>query len=1480
MRFSRKIRIFSLVLTIAMIVCMFPSFEPIVRAATYEYDSGPVVITPNTHKDGDTIIITQGVYSVTIDSVDVNVIFGKYNPAGANEGVTIDRRNNTTTNALRKQLYEAGSELGWNRTNGGYYVPTAPFLITGDAKVNALFYGECVFYAGTNGVYVTQNGNRYNLNTESGNNWRRGGYAGIQVDGKASLTITNADNLSAYGAYLSNVDPSTSGTSPGGDCSDAGSAGGAGIGGGVSYNTVSSALAPGGNTAAYPSGYMAGTPGNITILNGNIYARGGHLAAGIGGGHNSAATMGSITLLGGNITAQGGAYAAGIGEGDSHHAATSPIFTETDYSIIIGGDTTKTLNVIAKGGYRAAGIGTTDELSHQVVRQSGLSIEIFNGNITATSGLGNAAAAAIGAGQDTDMQGNNITIHKDAVISAASFSSYAITNHGVMEDDLPVVNLDPNAYMYLARFTAYSNADRTFRLYAVMHTADDHAILVDRTAEQIKAGALSGAHYYAYDRTLDQYYDLGIGVVNPQSMDVDESAPMASPPGDSLTYFYDPSSIRTYTVPARYKAIALTLPDPSIYGGAYVLEAPNDRSNTQSTFSLIEKYNAGVASGRIEYQSDFHLTINNLGELVETPNMIEDAIADPLTDLRVGLIFDHSVDSGHEVNVVKDNLVSGFASTTYGYTVYVPSDTEKFFLDFKYAEKINDHTMSILVDTKRVLWRSGDISIDHHVAGVEDYQLDGDTYFFYEFGFRENTDRSEIWIRKTDHADVGTPTYVVYKVTVIKKHEHALYMDDPSKVYDGEGAQAHVTMMTEEPIGFVPTVTMLPSAIVITNHADDKGWAESANQVQPIFTNKEVSIPYHKADGSSGEENYLVSLKATRIQGSPVLEFITTIQCKGHDPAHIREVGTSLNLVTGRITHYGDTHSTIGHAAIDVGARGVNLEDADISNDTKGQAFVQIVCHGEEIPLWDFSFTQGVTCTLNDKNLPAARSAARERAEVFFAENTANRLRVYEETVTYLKGRQQVNTLITLNSLHLNGDVKSTEFHFYTADEVDINGKFSYSARISDGGEQHTLTDEIVNNVTYTYYVDANKDAHVDDSELVTALPGAPSKAGYYHVVASYKKTVNYEAYGTASFVIFPRELVVTGIENWLTRLDQAQLVALAGKTKLDIAANMVGEISFSNLIAGDRVQLNPNVSYYYNDVSIGYGLNKITLSLPIGQNWLPPSANPENLAAADRDNMNYVITSAVPDFEGINQLLTVPGELAYEIGHYLFQKNDGSPWDKYWPTWSTTPLAWNENPTMGEIPPSGLYINGNHDYHSPNNVTHRNPVTLRTVNKGATESRYSVDLEVGSMYFEFTKEVWDVNKYEYIAFEGGKWEGMDGVRNAIKITNHSNKPIAYEIQIEMDSFHGQGIEAVISTVKEPVNDTDPIITYAANPAASQGCLDYGVINYDASKLTADVSAYSVTRYLILGGVPQNPAAIGTGGTGTLTVTISPVTSP
>ena len=536
----QKKRVSALLILFAVIIALIPPLGISVSAAT-TISSGVVVIDENfVETNGTEYVIENGVFSVTVvGDVNVNIIFSN---------VTIDRSKDTT-NTNVPGIYTAGQTLynngSWtarpNNNNNAYYVPTCPFLITGGATVTARFDGRCTFIAGYNGWYATNNNN---LQLASGNT--HGGYAGIQVDSGSSLTISSAQNLSAYGAYQMalndenyveavenrqtvtdnsgnvitigdgtfgiediiayNSKPFISSRTGGYNSSytygtengygapqyaETGGAnsGGAGIGGGAAYNTTSS----------NQSAYTAGTPGTIIIETGTITAVGGHNAAGIGGGLNGAATSSKIEINGGEVTAVAGRFAAAIGDGDSTSSGTSNEFDVSDgksYEIIINGGVVK-----AYGGVSASAIGTTDEITSKGNRRnSALSITIAGGEITALSGEsfdgGETTTAAIGAGNGTDMEDNSITIYNEAKLISSSFSNYAISNYGTDTSGtkIPSVNIDPEGYVYLARFND-EVTERVFTVYAIHKNANGHFMYVPTTSLDVDDGNIDDVKY-------------------------------------------------------------------------------------------------------------------------------------------------------------------------------------------------------------------------------------------------------------------------------------------------------------------------------------------------------------------------------------------------------------------------------------------------------------------------------------------------------------------------------------------------------------------------------------------------------------------------------------------------------------------------------------------------------------------------------------------------------------------------------------------------------------------------------------------------------------------------------------------------------------------------------------------------------------------------------------------------------------------------
>lgn len=218
----------------------------------------------------------------------------------------MDRRysqdKDTKSGSTVRDLYRVSTSLGL-----GTKAQVCPLLITDNSEVEVAFRGTNTFYAGVNGCTVTS-GNVY-TSSQSG-----GGFAGIQVDRGSTLTIQQSNgSVFAYGGHYvaadnsNNVSNNTLYTNddigygwPAGAQTDL--AGGAGIGGGVTYNTTSS----------YGRSYTTGPPGTIIINGGEIHAFGGHQAAGIGDGDSlqdqytgQYSNSYSIHINGGTVTAVG-----------------------------------------------------------------------------------------------------------------------------------------------------------------------------------------------------------------------------------------------------------------------------------------------------------------------------------------------------------------------------------------------------------------------------------------------------------------------------------------------------------------------------------------------------------------------------------------------------------------------------------------------------------------------------------------------------------------------------------------------------------------------------------------------------------------------------------------------------------------------------------------------------------------------------------------------------------------------------------------------------------------------------------------------------------------------------------------------------------------------------------------------------------------------------------------------------------------------
>ena len=819
----RPLRVAAILLFCAFIFPVLPKMQ-LNAAHTFDSDSGPVVITKETVRDfGREFIIENGVFSVTVtDGVDVTIIF---------DNVKIDRRNDTSgsrpSGATPAQLLEAAKKLHGLSGDSKYYIPTCPLLITGGASVTARFAGSCSFYAGSNGWYIYENGDTMQNDkvTDMGLG-HGGGYAGIQVDSGSSLTIASADNLRAVGAYQFITDMNDSTTvqeiidqntvynsddpwaRPAG-CEEGVTGGGAGIGGGVSYN----------NQKYGSSDYRDGTPGRITINDGNITAVGGHQAAGIGGGVNSASTSSEIVINGGEITAIGGRFATGVGDGDSHNGetdgGTSGAYLK-DHSITVNGG-----RLYAYGGTSAAGLGTTDHVSSSQGFEGeyhGLEITVNGGTVYATSGEATAntsATAAVGSGEGTNMQDNSITISSASRVIGASFSQYAISNYGTDASSTPMIHIDPLGYMYLVRFDS-ATQDRVFKLYPVRKDVNGNRMYVNEQSNKvssINAENYEKYRFYAYDPDKSKYYWVdGLGYTVDENGERSNERHYPAIIEENLSVFCDFSApIGTLTVPGKYKAIAMSLFDPSLFGGAYVLEVPKGDTQESSIFVSIVKDSPGVTSGRVENTGDYHVIAGENGKNEETPNISIDKTANGFKDISL------------YVQGTDTDYITEFSPSTYGYTVYLPYGTTKFTIHSEYA--LSDAVRKVTIDGtgqefQELIYERGDGVMENNV----DLSIDG-----YGGG--------DFWIRKVDTDD----TYIVYRIVVNVKKMYTLELAGSDKVYDGVAAQGRAEGISEGPDGQtqgsgLPQLTDQDRAQIVYTWYRDANENDSADDTDELLT--------------------------------------------------------------------------------------------------------------------------------------------------------------------------------------------------------------------------------------------------------------------------------------------------------------------------------------------------------------------------------------------------------------------------------------------------------------------------------------------------------------------------------------------------------------------------------------------------------------------------------------------------------------------
>lgn len=1454
---TRKNRAVALAIIFAMVLLLISPFEVSVRAAGVTLDGGVIVIDEQFILDngGETeYIITGDVFSVTvIGDIDVSLIF---------DNVTIDRSSDTAGTNITG-LYDAGKRLydnGWtSRPNTStYYVPTCPLLVTGGASATVRFDGNCTFKAGYNGWHA---GTNNNLQLTSDNHC---GYAGIQVDSGASLTISSAENLEAYGAYQMassdsayvnavrngqtvydtsgnvitvgdgsfdiediiayNSKPFKSGSydtgaegygAPDGS-SPTTNCGGAGIGGGAAYNTTSSS----------GTGYTAGTPGTIIINTGAITAFGGHTAAGIGGGLNGAATSDKIEINGGNITAVAGRWSAAIGDGDSISGNTSSAFDETNdnsYEIIINGGV-----INAYGGLSASAIGTTDEVTNSGNKKiSGLSITIAAGSITARSGEsydgGTTSTAAIGAGNGTDMNDNCITIYNEATIVASGFSNYAISNYGTdtTGTKVPSVNIDPEGYVYLARFEDDA-AEREFKIYSIRHNANGHFVYVPTTAADIADGSIDSMtndYYYAYDpgyvssdgANIGGFYltdQNGVNVIPedyetvPENYIYDEDTGRYYPNTiPALSAYYDKNSfVETITVPGNYKAVAITLPKPAEYGGAYVLEVP--KTNETPTYVLMQKDYPGVTSGEIDKISDTHYIagVNPPTDSNRTPNIEIDGTAKPFVDLDVGV---------YENEVKQETLIPEFTDTVYGYTFYVPHGTEKFWLDFSFESSYTDDlgnaaTAKIILLTVNGLNQAFDenstaISLSELVIGA-----DG---------------RADVWIKKTDTITSGGSSKTVsYKITIIvkDKYDFVLNVSALSKVYDSNPVIPNFTALLD---GMGYTTEINKNSLTIT-------YASGDNEYDTSSYNFALSgyIVYYSISGvtyfSDGSATYEVLFTTSATAGTMSATYKCNIDKDGNI-TYIDDYAISGEVTSGR-TSYRIYISNNGSAiTLRLQQRSGNW------GSWRNSGSAATVAVSANVTKMAGTATDISVVEEELKNKIAENGTSSENATVQnYTENG---------TLMYIVKIGSINDTILA--------------------EYSNTGTASVTVTYSEGTNLTSkMTNEEREAVVYTFYQDSDGDG------IYETLLGstAPKNTGKYKVIATLEAS-KYEAEGECDFEIFKREINIVAIQNWLKYIELSEVASYDG------VIPDPGTIYYENVVSGETIGLENGATFGYVDRGnagysddITYDDKKIIITNPV-------------LDAAS--GINYTLVGLM--MNGTDRVCYVPGQIAYSTASAMFRKAlDGtnganSLWRKFYPVDLAEFLNWTTDS-------NGNFIDTKVDYHSPvpNGANadngfgggtvgiHREYVKLRTT--GDTSERYSVDIEFGAMQFEYTKTIWNVNTGEYEAVDGeSKWNGNNGSNNSVTVTNYSNADIYYQIEFEIDFMYAaisadadSGIRAALyddSNILIAGSQNDTKITSTAGTSNVQCLLSAAPIDHSQTG-----RAISRTFVLVLSGVPSS----------------------
>lgn len=1129
-------RSISLLLVIAMLATIFvvsPFSVSAADPAYEEFSSGAVLLDAS--YSGKNVLIKNGVFSVTVSgATNVNIIF---------ESVTMDRRYASDTNRTVPNLYDVSTALGWGNT-----AQTCPLLLTNNASATVAFRGVNNFYAGTNGCTVSAT-NSY-TKRQSG-----GGFAGIQVDSGSTLTIAQSGGtLNVHGAFYVETDnsnnvPNTSlyendGNGfgwPSGAKTDL--SGGAGIGGGAAWNTTTSAS----------QNYTAGTPGTIIINGGNINAHGGHQAAGIGGGLNSAATSTSITINGGNVVAYGGRWAAGIGDGDSspRDAGSYASTFENSYTVSINGG-----KVTAVGGVNCPGIGSTDNVTagdYSSHITSGLTIQLNGGKITARSGYpdkfnpkgtagytGTDAAAAIGAGNNTNMHPNSIYVSSAAQIIASGFGHYSMTENGVNHETRPTVNIDSDSYAFLGRFPELtSHQERPFELFEAQRF--DVAI-GDKTYQYVKyvtqpANGSAGEIYYycpeapdnkwlkkaGADGTIDNATDVPLDSLSALETQIEQL---------KLTLYVDGNSVKIGEIisPAHFRSIALTLPNPEEHGGIYALKIPTDALygyHGQATLPTvgyvvitIGAQEQGVLSGEIAYPGKLNIKADAVSETFTDLDIYRDALH---TDGRNGLIGDK------------------FMENVFAYRVYIESTDNKACLYAKFAP--NGTTLVSLEELS-----GAHLDVDS-ATGIVTATID-------------MTDLTEkvIRLKKTDSVGTNTLESIVYKITIVKKAEYKIELNPLDKIYDGMAVK--------------PSVKRLYDNLELKHEETENLPTENLTVTHPTTLSYYTGGSYGYSQGGNRVLNF--SLSYSQTQNGNGMDYVVTMNVTGQSNT---TVTSDSNTFTFHVQPSKDgsaptiTGDNLDKAIASYSYWWINYtfylraKNGKLTIDRDGN---------NPLPLFELSADKPNGTTNETNNQAAAETAA----NAALAAGEAMGQWSYTDTTTKtLEGLVTAKLFKTsYNNGTNNSNLPVTDQTTYTYEHTtSVSGTYTLTS------EDIIPTEAELNSVEYTYYR--------QDGTAWTPIGAAPKDAGTYKVSARIA-AVSYNATSETQFTISKRTVTVNRIEHPLTYVSSAEYVGWTGATH---PVADPGKIFLNNVISGDDLSATA-ANVFYNNIEIGYKADKITL--------------------------------------------------------------------------------------------------------------------------------------------------------------------------------------------------------------------------------------------------------------------------------------------